>query len=198
MPAAVVAGKGVDLVDDHGPQVAKELLFVDPARDEHHLERLGRRQKQIGGILNDALAGGLGSVAMPEGSTAADEIAVIGQTRFQIVEEGLDRADIDHRQPPPILREHPGENRKRGRLGLSAGGGSENDLVVAGEEAGNDRVLKRPQAPPAERVDDVVLQRRMEEIEVRHGHLVVTDRGRSHRPPSRRSPRAPPASVPPR
>jgi hypothetical protein len=40
--AAVGAGERVDLVDDDDPQVVKQCGCVDPLRDEHDLERLGR------------------------------------------------------------------------------------------------------------------------------------------------------------
>jgi hypothetical protein len=35
----------VDLVDDHGPEAGEHAALVNAARDEHHLERLGRGEE---------------------------------------------------------------------------------------------------------------------------------------------------------
>ncbi len=99
---------------------------------------------------------------MPKSRSPSDEATVSREPKFQIVEERLDRTKIKDAQPLPIFAEHPRQNRKKGGFGLAAGRGRENDQVLAGQDSGDDGILKRPQLAPAETVDEMVLERRMQ------------------------------------
>ena len=66
VPAAVVAGEGVDLVDDDGAQAGEERPVVDVGADQHRLERLRRGQQDVGRLAQDALAVAGADVAVPE------------------------------------------------------------------------------------------------------------------------------------
>ena len=67
VPAPVVSGKGVDLVHDHHAQAAEQPAGIDIGRDQHHLQRLRRRQQAIGRVAEDLPPGRLLDVAVPEG-----------------------------------------------------------------------------------------------------------------------------------
>jgi hypothetical protein len=44
MPAAVIAGKGMKLIDHDRLEVLKESIMLKPNRDHHGLDRLRRRE----------------------------------------------------------------------------------------------------------------------------------------------------------
>ena len=99
---------------------------------------------------------------MPEGRTPAQERAVPLEPNVEVVEQGLDRADVEHAQARPALCEHAGGDGQEGGLGLAARRGCQHDHVLPGQDAGDHLLLKRPQLPPTQAVDDMVLDRRME------------------------------------
>ena len=168
MPAAVVPGEGVDLVDDHRPQVAEQAAGIDVRRDQHHLQRLRRGEQAVGRVAEHVPPGGRGHVAVPEGRSPAQERAVPLEPNVEVVEQGLDRADVEHAQARPALGEHAGGDGQEGRLGLAARRGRQHDHVLPGQDARDHLLLEGPQLPPAQAVDDVVLDRRMELVEVAH------------------------------
>ena len=57
MPAPVVAGERVQLVDDHRFDVPEQDARLRPGRHEHHFEGLRRRQQQVGRFADDGPAG---------------------------------------------------------------------------------------------------------------------------------------------
>ena len=83
------------------------------------------------------------------------------QPDIQIVEQGLDRAEVEDAESRPAFGQHPRDDRKERRLGLAARRRGEHDQVLAVENRWDDRFLERPQLAPAEAVHDVVLQGRM-------------------------------------
>ncbi len=168
MPTAVVASEGVDLVHDHHAQVREQAAGIDVRRHQHHLQRLRRGQQAVGRVAEHVPAGGGGHVAVPEGRTPAQERAVPLEPHVEVVQEGLDRADVEHAQPRPALRQHARGHGQEGRLRLAARRGRQHDHVLPGENAGDHLLLEGSQLPPTQAVDDVVLQRRMELIEVAH------------------------------
>ena len=120
VPAAVVAGEGMDLVHDHHPQVREQAAGIDVGRDEHQLQRLGRREQAVGRVAENVPPGSRGHVAVPEGRSPAQERAVPLEPKVEVVEQGLDRADVEHAQARPALGEHAGGDGQEGRLGLAA------------------------------------------------------------------------------
>ena len=76
VPAAVVAGEGVDLVDHHGAQIAEELPVLDLRADEHRLERLRRGEQDVRPLAQDALPRGGGDVPVPHGDGAPEPCRV--------------------------------------------------------------------------------------------------------------------------
>ena len=168
MPSPVISGEGMDFIDDHYAEIAEEGFFINATGDQHNFKRFWRSQKDVWWLFGDPLPGPLRCVAVPEACSAAKQFAIAGQPSFQIVEKRLDRADIDHRQSAPVFRQHSREHGEDRRFRLAAGSGRQHDHVLTGQQLRDDGILKRPQFAPAEAVDDVVLQRGMEKIEVAH------------------------------
>ena len=101
--------------------------------DEHGFKRLWRGEQQVWGAGEDRLAPRGRGVAVPEGDPATRPGAVDLQTRQQVVEQRLQRAQVEDRQAGPAFGGHPGQDREGGRLGLAARGGREQQRVVAAQ-----------------------------------------------------------------
>ena len=95
MPAAIVPGEGVDFIDDDGTKVGKHSLFLDPSGNQHHLERLGGREEQVGWVGKDRPPRRVSDVTVPDRSAAADEVAVVGQPHMKVVQQRLERAEVE-------------------------------------------------------------------------------------------------------
>ena len=91
MRAALGAGHRVDLVDDHPADAPQELACL---RGEHQVERLGRRDQDVGRPRLDAAAFGGGGVAGPHRDARL----------VHVLAEPLRRqADADQRRPQVLL-----------------------------------------------------------------------------------------------
>ena len=92
--AALGAGHGVDLVDDHRVRVGQELARP---RGEHQVERLGRRDQHVRRRPEHRLTLLLGRVARADGDAdvAADALQRRAQVLLDVVGEGLQRRDVD-------------------------------------------------------------------------------------------------------
>jgi hypothetical protein len=88
-------------------------------------------------------------------------LEVASEPVFLIVEEGLDRADVEDRQSLPRLREHLRDDGKEYRFRLPAGSRRKDYEVGSIEVGGYGQSLDGSQFPPAEGVDDMVLKCRM-------------------------------------
>ena len=161
MPAPVIAGERVNLIDDHRANVPEQIPRIDVWRNQHDLERLGRRQHAIRRLALNPLPCTGSHVAMPESRSPSHEAAIAREPKLQIVEQRLDRAKIKDAQALPIFGEHPRQDRKKGGLRLAAGGRGQDDQMLARQDSRNDGVLKRPQLAPTQTVDDMVLNRRV-------------------------------------
>ena len=121
-------------------------------------------------------------VAVPQIDAPSDQGAVGLEARLEVVQEGLDRTDVENTQPAPLFGQHPRQQRKHCGLGLAAGGGRQQQDVVAIQHRTDGVLLKRPERPPPERVDDVMLKGWMQTLErgfVTHGsQLDVVRSGR--------------------
>ena len=53
VPAAIVAGEGVHLVDDDRRRSANNRAWSTPVRDQHRLQRLGRGEQDVGRVGED-------------------------------------------------------------------------------------------------------------------------------------------------
>ncbi len=170
MPSTIVTGEGVDLVDDDGTKVGEEGAVIDVDADEHRLQRLRRRQQNIGTGTQDGLPSPVCDVPVPYRRLAAEPTGIGGQPWLQVVEQRLERTEVHQRGPAPVFRRHPGQQREQGRFGLAAGGRREQQGVVTADQRRYRLLLERAESRPGECVDDVVEDDRMQQVGiVAHG-----------------------------
>ena len=105
---------------------------------------------------------------MPDGRLAPDQPVVAPQPLLLVVEQRLDRADVKDRQPAPRPSQGLRDQREEGRLGLAPGGRGQDQQVGALQGRVDGQLLHRPQRAPAQGVDDLVLQGRVEPVERLH------------------------------
>jgi len=130
VPSSVVRREGVDLVDDHGSYVSQEPMGVDAGRQEHRLQRLGRRQQDVGRIDDQALTLGWTDVTVPQPDPGTDEAGVAGQAGRKIVEQGAEGTQVEGAERPPSFGGDTGEHRQDRRLRLAAGGWRQEKRMV--------------------------------------------------------------------
>jgi hypothetical protein len=87
---------------------------------------------------------------------------------LEVIEQGAQRADVENCKTTPALGEHAGEDREEARLRLPSGGRGEQQYVLAREHRCDRLELGRAHGCPAQGVDNVVAQRRVERIEGVH------------------------------
>ena len=204
VPAPVVAGEGVHLVDHDRPQVRKYSPVLDPEADQHGFQRLRRGQQHVRRLAQDPLPRRCGDVTVPEGGSPSQPARVVLQPGQQVVQQRLQGADVDDRKPGPALLLHRRQQREDGRFGLAARGRREQQRVRAVQHRAGGLVLQRAQRLPAEAVDDVVDDNRMQPVKPgTHGAssvvagLITAGRDRCRRPGPRTTQRRPRRSVPP-
>ncbi len=117
--AALVAGEGVDLVDDDGADVAQRRAAA--LGGEHQVERLGRGDQDVGRAFHDRRAVGLRRVAGADGGADLGQVeaelrgdlADLGERRFEValdvVAERLEGRHVDDL----------GDGRQRAGLGAA-------------------------------------------------------------------------------
>lgn len=168
MPATVVTDECVDLIHDHGADVsAKGAVFHLP-RNQHRLEGFGSGQQAVGDVAQHPLSPGLLDVPVPQAARASHEPAILFEPRVQVVEQGLERTDVDHAQARPLAGQHPRENREERRFRLPAHRRREQQNMLPGKDRLDAQLLERPQLPPPQRVHNVMLQRGVEPVEAVH------------------------------
>lgn len=158
VPAAVVAGEGMDFIHDDRPQALEERAMVHVHAHQHGFQRLGSGQQNVRTLPQDGLALWLGDIAVPQGGSAAQPGGVGLQPGQQVVEQRLERTDVEDGGAGPVLGGHPGQQGEGGGFGLAARGGGEQHGVGSRQQRVDGLLLKGAQGLPAEGVDDVVQQ----------------------------------------
>ena len=179
MPAAVVTGEGVHLVDDDRPQVGEQAAVLDLEADQHRFQRLRRGQQHVRRFPQDPLPRRRGDVAVPDRDPASQPPRVGFQPGQQVVQQRLERADVDDRDARPALRVHRGQQREDRGLGLAARRRRQEQGVRAVQHRAGGLVLQRSQRPPAQGVDDVVHDDRVQPVQRRAHRDDHQDHGRS-------------------
>ncbi len=98
--AALTAEEGVELIDDDVTQSSEQGRDLRPAEDEHRLERLGRHEQRAARVVEQALLCGAADVAVPAGDGEVEVLAQPFQPAVLIVDEGLERAEVQHLHAP--------------------------------------------------------------------------------------------------
>ena len=75
VPAPVVTGKGVQLIDDHGAKVSEKSPMLEASRHQHHLEGLRSREQEVRRLTTDPGPLAAHDIAMPDLDTSSDEPA---------------------------------------------------------------------------------------------------------------------------
>ena len=162
MPAPVPGTEGMRLVHDHGAHAGEQPAVVHVRADEHRLERFRRGEQHVGQIGERGLAAGRRGVAVPERDPPADPSAVGLQPGEQVVQQCLERAEVDDGQAFPVPLLHRGQHGEHGGFCLAAGGRGEQQRVAAVKDGGDGLVLERAERRPAEAVHQVVDDDRVE------------------------------------
>ena len=136
----LVAGDRVDLVDDHGVDRVEDLPRL---RGQHQVERLGRRDQDVGRVAQHrrALARGRVAGADRHAEVEAEPAQRRPQVALDVIGERLQRGDVD--EPGALLASGLGGEavkapEERGERLAGSGGGADQDV-----RAGRDR---RPRA----------------------------------------------------
>ena len=129
VPPSVIRRERMQFIDDHGTQVAEPCWPIDPHRNQHGLDGFGCRQQDVGGISKRPVLAGLRDVAMPHLYTPTHQPGVVGEPVLQVVQQRLDRADVQHARPGPGLGQHPRQHRNRSGFRLPPGGRCEQQTV---------------------------------------------------------------------
>jgi hypothetical protein len=94
---------------------------------------------------------------------SATEPSAIGlQTRSEVVEESSEWANVEHRGASPFLLRHSRQEREERSLRLPAGGRSQKENIVSPQNGFYSGFLGRSERVPAEGVDEVVLEDRVQ------------------------------------
>ena len=150
LAAARIADEGVQLVDHHGIESAEQPRRLGPAPDQGRLQGFRGDQQDAGrGLARLALVG-LGDIAVPAENRNVQRLAQPVEPAELIVDQGLERADIEQPEAAARLVGDARDQRQKRRLGLAAGsGGGNDDVAPAGQDRPDRRLLHRPEIAPA-------------------------------------------------
>ena len=107
VPASIVAGERVQLVDHDSLEILEELSRLRAAGDQHHLDRLGSGQQQVRPLAHDRQPPRGPHVAMPQTNAASYQSGVRPEPSLDVVQERLDRTDVEHAHTTPPFGQHP-------------------------------------------------------------------------------------------
>ena len=103
------------------------------------------------------------------------QLRIARQPGQQVVQQRLQRADVDDRQAGPAPRVHRGQQREHRRLGLAARRRREQQRVGPVQDRPGCLFLQRAQRRPAQGVDDVVHHDRVQPVQPGDSRQVEVD-----------------------
>jgi hypothetical protein len=143
--AAVAARERVDLIDHDHPQIPKQPRRVDRLRDQHDLERLRRGHQQLGRLAQELPPLVAGRVAVPHEAPQPDHLRVLIQPLGLVVEQRLDRRDVEGSDAHGLIADHARDRREHAGLGLAACGRGQDHRVATREQSLARELLHRTQ-----------------------------------------------------
>ena len=162
LPAAVAAHQRVHLVDDDEAQVAEQAHEVHMLVQQQRLERLGRDLQDAGGVFEQLGLVRLRHVAVPVPDGDVRLGAEVVQPCKLVVDERLQRADVDGAHRARRVLRKQGEDGEEGRLRLARRGrGGEQHVLVGVEDGVARRDLNGPQRFPAAAVNEILYKGRV-------------------------------------
>ncbi len=173
LSAPVPPQEGVNLVDDHEPQITEELGDSGVLVEQHGLQGLRGDLQNAGGALHEPFLVALGHVAVPVPDGNVCLLAQVVEPEELVVDEGLQGADVDAAHGGRWVLRKEGNNGEEGRLRLAGGGrGGEEQVIVRAEDHLRRSHLDGPEALPAVAVD-VLLHKGGVVVEDVHGKLLI-------------------------
>src|SRR5262249_51986911 len=97
-------------------------------------------------------------VAMPFERSSSQGCRVALQALFLVVQQRLDRSDVDDRHGSPVVSIHTGQERKERCLRLTAGGRGEDDDVLSVQDRAGRCLLYCAQLLESQGVHNLVLK----------------------------------------
>ena len=85
---------------------------------------------------------------------------------MKVIQQRAKRADVYNAQAGPIAAANLRQNGENRRFRFSPGGWGEQQAMFPGDDWTDARKLQWPEIPPPQRVDDVVLDQRIELFEL--------------------------------
>jgi hypothetical protein len=141
LPAALRLQERVQLVDHDEGELAEQRLDPRAVDDEEGFERLGGDDEDPARLLQHPALAGCRHVAVP----AVDRNLQFGAEQLQalelIVDQGLERADVERLHTAARMIHERREDGKERGLGLAGGGGGGEDHVAVPVQYGGDGVL---------------------------------------------------------
>jgi hypothetical protein len=148
--AALGADERVQFVDDDIAQRAERRRQRRAARDEHRFERFGRDQQHACGLLQKALLAARRYIAMPAGDGNLQCFAQIVEPRALIVDQRLQRTDVQHRPAARLVAQQVRKNGEKSGFRLARRRRRRDDHVAVGvDQRGHRAFLRIAQLGPA-------------------------------------------------
>ena len=162
LQASVAAEQGMDLVDDDKAQIAEKRRDLHVLVDEQGLQRFRRDLQDARRLLQQPALVGLRDIAVPARHRDALLLAELIQAAELIVDQRLERRDVQHAHRPRRILVQQRQDRKKRGFGLSRSGrGRQQHIFVRTENGVARRVLNAAQALPARTVDIILYKRRV-------------------------------------
>lgn len=134
VPAAVVAGKGVQFIDDHRAKVGEKSPMVEALRHQHDLKGFRSCQQKVWRLTTDLGTSAAYNIAVPDLDMPPDEHGIALQSPGETIQQRLQGADVEDAQASPGFCQHPRQYREDGGLGFSCGGWGDKQHVIAGQD----------------------------------------------------------------
>ena len=159
---SVGAQQRMDLIDHDEAQVAEQGGYLHVLVDHQRFQRLGRDLQDAPGLFQQAALLRLRDVAVPARHGNARLLAQLGEPAELVVDQRLERRDIQHADRPRRVLIQQAEDRKERRFGFAGGGGRrQQDVVFGVKDRVARRVLDRAHALPARAVDKILNEGRV-------------------------------------
>ena len=165
---AVPPQQRMDLIHHDETQVPEQGRNLHMLVDHERLQRFRRDLQDPGGLSQELSLLRLRHVPVPAPDRNPRLLAQIVQSPELVVDQGLERCDIEHPHALRRLLIEQGQNREKSRLRLARRGRRrQKDIVVRAENGFSRRVLHAAQRLPP-RAENIVLYKRRVTVEYFH------------------------------
>lgn len=106
VPTPVVAGEGVEFINDQCSNAREQAAVIDPGGDHHCLQGFRRGQEKFRRISQHAAACRIGDIAVPNACAKSDKGSVSLKPWLEVVEQSLKWTHVKNRQAVPAFGRH--------------------------------------------------------------------------------------------